>query len=234
MSAVQQGLFGATRPEPTYSWSDGLVVKAIPKQDAERVISAGHYSGSCVWSSSVHLGIFMRDELIGALQLGPAMNPRSGAKIVQDAAPESWLELNRLWISDAKPANCASRAIAGAIKFVRRTRPYVEWIQSFADSRCGKLGAVYQAANFVYCGFHSSTFYRLDGEWFHKSLLGRAEYDKRGWWSGPKAARLRDGRERATSHIFRQYRYLYFVKQKARQRLLLPILPYPKPEDTLA
>lgn len=212
--------------------TDGeLVVRPIPKPQADEIIRAGHYSKSVVWSSNVHLGVYRGEDLLGALQFGPAMNPGSGASIVADCRSVEWLELNRMWFSDDKPEHCATRALSGAFRLLRHLRPELTWVQSFADERCGKLGAVYQAANFVYCGSHTTEFLRVDDEWFHPSMLGRAEYDKRGWWSGPKIARLRAAASRATKHSFRQFRYLYFLRPSAKKRLLLPILAYPKPEQ---
>jgi len=220
------------RPEP---WvADGeLLVKPIPKRVADNIVRNGHYSRSVVWSSSLHFGVFWTGAAgkpIGALQFGPGMNPASGARIVSGTERNGWLELNRTWLADEKPPNCASRAIAFSLRLVHQARPAVRWVQSFADSRCGKMGAVYQAASFLFCGSHDSTFFLLDGEWFHKSLVGRAEFDSRGWWSGPKAARLREGFSRATPHTFTQYRYIKFLDPRARKRLLLPVLPFPKPE----
>ena len=136
------------------------------------VIRQGHYSGTTVWSSSLHFGVFVGARLIGAMQFGPGMNPHSGGGVVEGTGPDEWLELNRLWLADDRPANTASRAISGALRVVHHARPRVLWVQSFADERCGKYGGVYQACSFLYCGSHSSAFYEIDGLWFHKSIMG--------------------------------------------------------------
>lgn len=207
---------------------DELRVAVIPKELADSVIRAGHYSKATCWASSLHFGVYAGTCLLGALQYGPLMNPASAGKIVAGATARSCVELNRMWLADEKPANTASRAIAFSLRIVRSRRPEVEWVQSFADERCGKLGGVYQAASFVYCGEHESTFYELDGEWFHKSAIGRK--DKRGWGVGPKIERFNANRERAVPHTFRQFRYLRLLTRRARRDILLPQLPYPKPE----
>lgn len=107
---------------------------------------------------------------------------------------------------DEKPDNTTSRAISLALKVIRNRKPAVEWVQSFADERCRKLGGVYQACSFLYCGEHTATFYELDGEWFHKSMLSRPAVDKRGWRSGPKVAWFKQNQDRAATHTFRQFR----------------------------
>jgi hypothetical protein len=157
------------------------------------------------------------------------MNPRSGHKIVEGSTVTSWLELNRLWLDDGRPENTASRAIACAFQVVRNVRPDVEWIQSFADERCGKLGAVYQACSFDYVGFHESKFFKIDDTWVHKSMLTRKQVDKRGWKQGPRVAWAQANADRAVPYTFKQYRYVKFLRPGARKRLLKPVLPYPKP-----
>ncbi|MFC4440894.1 hypothetical protein [Caulobacter henricii] len=58
----------------------------------------------------------------------------------------------------AAPRLSESRAIAYAVRYVRRAWPSVKWLQTFADERCGQNGAVFQACNFVFVGEHLSTF----------------------------------------------------------------------------
>jgi hypothetical protein len=223
-------LFGP--PDVVAVRTPSLTVARIGKAQADDIIRRNHYSRAVVWSSSIHLGVFAGADLIGAIQYGPAMNPASGGTIVAGTTPELWLELNRLWLADEAPRYAASQAIAASLRLVRSLRPRVEWIQTFADSRCRKLGGVYQACSFVYVGCHTSTFYRIDDVWVHRSLLGRAPVDSRGWGSGPKAAWVRANQHRAVAHEVTQYRYLKFLNRGARRRLLLPALPYPKPDET--
>lgn len=225
-------LFG--QPEVIGARSGVVRVELISKSNADSIIRGGHYSGSVVWSSNLHFGVFVGGGIIGAMQFGPAMNPASGARVVEGSSSETWLELNRLWLMDDKPDNTTSRAISCALRVIRHRKPSVEWVQSFADERCGKLGGVYQACSFLYCGEHTATFYELDGEWFHKSMLSRPSVDKRGWRSGPKVAWFKQNQERAVPHTFRQFRYIKFLRSSARKRLLLPVLPYPKPQVEVA
>lgn len=213
-------------------WEQGdLRLSCVEKSRADDLIRALHYSRSVVWASSVHFLVEYRGEEIGALQFGPAMNPQSGARIVAGSTFESWIELNRMAFSSSRPAHCGTMAIALACRLLRHIRPKVEWVQCFADERCGKFGAVYQAASFLYCGEHSATFYELDGEWFHKSAWNRTLVDKRGWGCGPKLQRFNRDKARAVAHRFRQFRYIKCLTRRARKNLLLPVRPYPKPRD---
>jgi hypothetical protein len=203
---------------------DGFQIKEIERRVAVDIILRHHYSGRIVNNSYVHLGVFHEGRLAGALQWGYAMNPSSGGSIVTGTGNREYLELNRMWLDDAIPANGESMAISYAVRFIRARYPAVQWLQSFADERCGGLGVVYQACNFVYCGHHMTTFYHLDGDWFHEMLLTA---HKKG---GNRGAFLRENLDRAAKHKFRQFRYIYFIDQRARARLKFPILPNPKPD----
>nr|WP_206036121.1 hypothetical protein [Crateriforma spongiae] len=44
------------------------------------------------------------------------------------------------------------------------------------------------------------------------------------------AALIQGRREECTRHEFRQFRYVKPMKKWAKRRLLLPVLPYPKPD----
>lgn len=207
-------------------------LQPVRKQFADRWIAERHYSGSAVWASHTHLAVVDSFQFVwGVMQFGPAMNPKATAKVIDGLSPSGLVELNRMAFVDGHDKNVVSWAISQATRHVRTERPGVQVVQSFADQRCGKLGAVYQAANFIYLGSHTTAFYFLDGEWFHKSLLGRAAKDNRGWGSGPKAARLAAGRDRATRHEFRQFRYAFPLTPWARRRLTPRALPYPKVSD---
>ena len=88
-------------------------------------------------------------------------NPRRAGKVVAGAEVHEYLELNRMWFDDVAPRNSESRAISYAIKDIKRAMSHVAWIQSFAGERCGCLGVVYQAANFLFVGHHWTRFYEL-------------------------------------------------------------------------
>jgi len=159
----QLSLFG--QPE-VYGFGDNAFrVEFIPRDEANATIAANHYSRKFFNLSILHFGVYIGPDRVGVLQYGYAMNPASGGGIVAGATADTFLELNRMWLDDRAPRNSETRALAYTLKVIRRTRPRVGWIQSFADERCGRLGVVYQAANFLYCGEHESLFWELDGEW---------------------------------------------------------------------
>lgn len=198
-------------------------VAAIPRREAVEMILANHYSRRVVQNSYVHLGVYVGGELLGALQLGYAMNPKYVGKVVANTGVTEHLELNRMWLDDRAPRNSESRALSFTMKYLKRATPSVRWVQSFADERCGCLGVVYQAANFLYLGSHLTTFLELDGETYHPMLL--TAHGK----SGQRGRHLREHIDRAIRHKLRQFRYIYFLKPAARKDLRMRPRAYPKP-----
>ncbi|KAA5607665.1 hypothetical protein F1188_00010 [Roseospira marina] len=198
-------------------------VAAIPRADACRMVIANHYSRRIVNNSYVHLGVFLDGQRVGVLQFGYSMNAMHAGKVVANTGPTEHLELNRMWLDDAAPRNSESRALSYAMKYLKRACPSVRWVQSFADERCGRLGVVYQAANFLFLGSHLTAFYTLDGETYHSMLL--TAHRK----AGQRGEYLRANLNRAERHRLRQFRYVFFLKPSARRDLRMRPRPYPKP-----
>lgn len=203
----------------------GFAVALFDRKQANEIIKANHYSRRITSGSTLHLGIWIGGTLQGVLQFGYAMNPASQATIVAGTLMTEYLELNRMWLADSAPRNSESRALAYAISLIRRVRPAVKWIQSFADERCGLFGTVYQAAGFSFHGEHIGLFWELDGDWYHNSLMTRRKDA-----AGPRAAHLIANRDRATLHRLRQFRYLRFLQKRFARSCLYPVKPYPKPD----
>lgn len=197
-------------------------VAAIPSAQARQIIINNHYSRRIVNNSYVNLGVFINGDLVGVLQFGYALTPALMSKVVAGSSSKDYLELNRMWLSDRAPRNSESRAISYAIHYIKAAMPHVRWLQSFADERCGALGVVYQAANFLYVGSHKSRFYELDGDFYHDLLMTA---HKKG---GGRGAFLRANIHRAKPLEFQQFRYVYFIHKGARKYLRLKPRPYPK------
>jgi len=216
----QQTLFGAR--EIIGFGSDDWHVKEIDRKLANDLIVKNHYSKKFYNATYIHLGVFICGELLGVLQYGYAMNPASCGSVVEGTQIDEYLELNRMWLDDKAERNSETKAISYSLRYIRSKFPKIKWIQSFADERCGCFGIVYQAASFSYYGEHVSTFWTVDGEVYHNSLMTR----------DPKLSRsakfLQDNKERATSEELRQFRYIKFIDRRWKKKCLLKEQPYPK------
>lgn len=227
----QQELFGERRA--VGFGDDDFMVKEIDRGLANAIIQRNHYSRKFYSASYIHLGVFIGGELVGVLQFGYAMNPASQGSVCRDTAMDEYLELNRMWLDDVAPRNSESRALSYAIKVIRASYPKIKWIQSFADERCRLGGVVYQSCSFSYYGGHTSTFWELDGEFYHNILMTA----KRGK-QGSAGINLQANSDRATAHELRQFRYIFFMKPRFKKLCLHAEKPYPKiaarPADELA
>lgn len=204
--------------------SSDFYVKEMDKHISNDIIIKNHYSKKVAGFATtyIYLGIYINNELLGTLQYGFAMNPASAKNIVKDTGIHEHLELNRMWISDKAEKNTESMALSYSIKYIKAKFKKIQWIQSFADERCGGFGIVYQAANFKYFGEHISDFYSLDGEYIHKIALTHHS-DKR-----PLYEKIRARKNELKKETFRQFRYIYFIHQERIKDCLLKEQPYPK------
>ena len=220
----QTALFG--HAEPVGFGTDAFYVELIPHRIANQMIKQHHYSGTITTYSTEHFGVYIDGEIVGSLQWGHALNSASGASIVEGARTGDWRELNRMWLDDSAPRNSESMAISYCLKWFRIARRNVEWVQSFADERCGGLGVVYQACSFLYLGEHTSVFWRLDDRWYHN--LWMTVTDPELLKTRPGGRYLQANKNRAEKHELRQFRYFRALTKRARRGLLMTPQPYPK------
>lgn len=217
----QPSLFG--KPDVVGFGDDTFCVRELPRARANAIIQRNHYSRKFYSASYIHLGVYIDGEFRGVLQFGYAMNPASAGSVVEGTGLDEYLELNRMWLDDFAPHGSESRALSHAVKFIRRRYPKIKWIQSFADERCGKFGAVYQASGFGYYGEHTATFWELDGVVYHNSLMTRDPVLSK------SAAVLQAGKDRATPSELRQFRYLMFMAPRFARGCKLKQQAFPKP-----
>lgn len=202
-----------------------FAVGMLDRLIANEIIRTNHYSKRIYSGSTLHLGVWISGNLVGVLQYGYAMNPASAGSVVTGTAMNEYLELNRMWLADEAPRNSESKALAYSIRLIRRLRPAVKWVQSFADERCGLFGTVYQAAAFTYHGEHRGIFWELDGDWYHNSLMTNRKSA-----NGPRAAHLIANKDRAVPHQLRQFRYLRFLQARFAKACRHPVRAFPKPD----
>jgi hypothetical protein len=145
-----------------------LSVKVIPASIANPFVKRNHYSGKVVPNSKLHFGVFIEGKLHGVMSFGPPMDKSKVLGLVVDANgnPAPWndmLELNRMAFDDVLPKNSESRAIAVAVRLIRKYAPNIKWILSFADGcQCGD-GAIYRASGFALTQVKKNTTIKSDG-----------------------------------------------------------------------
>lgn len=126
-----------------------IVLRPIPASDANELVKRVHYSGKVVQNSQLHIGVFYRGKLEGAMQFGPSLDKRKIQGLVSGTAWHEFIELNRMAFTDVLPRNSESRALSIAMKLLRKFAPQIKWVVTFADgTQCGD-GTIYRAAGFV-------------------------------------------------------------------------------------
>lgn len=204
-----------------------IILKFIDSKSANAAVKKWHYSGKVVNNSVLHIGVFFNDRLGGVMQFGSPLDKRKVLPLVRDTKWNDMLELNRMAFSDLLPRNSESRAIAVAMRLIRKHYPNIEWVLSFADgTQCGD-GTIYRASGFVLTkiGINKTLLKMPNGDIISDLKLklspsilsntgGRVSYRKLAESVG---AKYLDGF---------QLRYIYFLNQSARDRLTVPIIPF--------
>lgn len=132
--------------EPT---AKDIVLRPIDAQTANALVRRVHYSGKVVNNSQLHIGVFLGGRLEGAMQFGPSLDKRKIQGLVEGTGWNEFIELNRMAFTDNLPRNSESRALAIAMKLLRKHAPHIKWVVTFADgTQCGD-GTIYRAAGFV-------------------------------------------------------------------------------------
>jgi hypothetical protein len=194
-----------------------ILLKPITASEANAFVKKHHYSGKVVPNSQIHLGVFYFGKLEGVMQFGPSLAKKNSIGLVADTDWNGFIELNRMAFTDTLPKNSESRAIAIALKMIKRHAPSIEWVISFADgTQCGD-GTIYRASGFVLTDIKVNTQLRID------PLTGEPKHAMTAFHNGRK-----DEFSKWEKIPGFQLRYIYFLNKDARGRLTVPELPFSK------
>lgn len=211
----------------TYTAKD-IQVAPIKKADADALVRRIHYSGSVVMNSQLNLGVFLNGRLEGAMQFGPPLDKRKVGALVTGTPWNGFLELNRMAFSERLPRNSESRAIAVAMRLIRKHYPHIQWVVSFADgSQCGD-GTIYRASGFVLTSIKKNRT-----AWRNAAghVVSRVTMEKGKNMVAGKSS-MASYREAGYEPIEGfQLRYMYFLDPSARGRLTVPVLPFSAIEE---
>lgn len=217
-------------------------VEPISPADANALVRRVHYSGKIAPNSHLHLGVFLNGMLEGAMQFGPSMDKKKIIPLVSGTGWNGFLELNRMAFGPALPRNSESRAIAVAMRMIRKAYPHVEWIVSFADAtQCGD-GTIYRASGFVLTGLKKnvtlwdiggqivadmSVKHSAAGQDVRRKVISNMTVTKGKHILENGAASMKVFRDAGGAPLpgF-QLRYIYFLNPAARARLTVPEIPF--------
>jgi len=200
-------------------WS--LRIKPISFVLARSLINRNHYLHSFPGGTKLSFGIFYQSSLMGAITLG--VGPYLGYGLVDKATPEDCITLTRLWLGDDLPRNSESHVIGILLQSLQKETS-LKFVLAHSDPAAGHLGTIYQATNWIYTGLSSATpLYNIgDGILHHSRSLAHG--------LGTHSIRYlaSQGISVKTVPQMAKHRYIYFLDQSWRSRLMVPVLSYPK------
>lgn len=161
------------------------IIWEVPLRDAAEFVAKHHYSKVMPKLNKIILGLFENNAMVGVITFGWGVRPEQTInKLFPSLHSKDYLEIGKLCLLDELPKNSESRFISAAMRFLKKLRPEVKIVFTWADAIWGKPGYIYQAANFLFGGSIGSEAYRtkegarLHPRQLHKYLMSVGEISK--------------------------------------------------------
>ena len=132
-----------------------LSIRQIDKRTAKKMVVKYHYSK--LWTKcSVALGLFHQtgnehaffdepeEKMIGVIVYGDPIGRLTGQSISDEIDRTEELELTRLFIHDGYGSNIESWFISQSMNWLRKNRPEIKALVSYADPKQNHPGTIYQ------------------------------------------------------------------------------------------
>ncbi len=118
-----------------------------------------------------------------------------------------------------------SRCLAISLKLLRKQSPGLQLVVSYADTKEGHLGVIYQATNWIFLGGSTQPYLKVRGKIEHPRSL----YDRYGR-GGQQIAWLRTHVDPHAERVEMppKLKYVYAFSKPLRRELLVLAKPYPK------
>src|SRR5271157_1971460 len=130
-----------------------------------------HYSKVMPKQTKLILGAFKgkNGPLIGVITFGWGVRPKDTIRQLFPTVDVSeYYEIGKMCVHDSEPKNTESRLLSLAIRWLKKNKPELKVLFTWADALWGKPGYVYQAANFRYGGYIWTDVYMdKEGRRFH-------------------------------------------------------------------
>jgi hypothetical protein len=199
----------------------GYSVARIQSNDAHDLILNVHYAHRLP-SISHAFGLFFNADLIGVVTYGTSPSSTLARGLCGDEWASRVLELNRLVLLNNQKHE-ASRLVGASLRLL----PKPSIVVSFADTKQGHEGIVYQACNFFYTG--------LSAKFLDPKVKGLEHQHHATYAHGLTNAQVIE--KYGAENVYfeersRKHRYVIFVgHRRDKQRMLMALkyqqLPYP-------
>ena len=214
----------AYQPGLLQGFSEGYSISKIKSEDAYRLILDVHYAHR-IPSISHAFGLFNDGALVGVVTYGTSPSTTLAKGVCGPEWAGRVIELNRLVLLNNQQHE-ASRLVGASLQML----PKPSVVVSFADTKQGHEGVVYQATNFLYTG--------LSAKFLDPRVRGLEHQHHATYAHGLTNAQVVE--KYGADNVYfeersRKHRYVFFVgtkydKRRMRLALKYSVLPYPKKE----
>ncbi len=193
-----------------------------------------HYSHKTPNGNLFSVGVWDDDHFLGVVIFSHGANARIG--MPYNLTQYQCVELTRVALRNHKGV-FVSEIMAKAIKYLKKHNPKLILIVSYSDPMQGHKGGIYQATNWVYVGRgNKSKTYIVNGRKLHSKNVNefctrRGELLKN--FKGTRLEFLQKYYDKNMKAVVTpgKHKYLFPLNKKARRKLKVIALPYPKNSD---
>ncbi len=187
------------------------MVEQILKEQFVQMVYKYHYSNVLPKLTKYYLG---DSELNAVMSLGWGVRPlHTIRKLFPSLKTKDYFEIGKMCLNDDSPKNSESIFISKIIKWLKKNRPDIKILFTWADGMLGKAGYIYQASNFFYGGYiWTDTYLSFEGEKIHPRSTGAIG-------GRPSMKKMKDMQWK--QYRGKQFRYCYFLCNKREKKKLL-------------
>lgn len=217
-----------TTPNPKLQ---ALRVAPIDTKDARRIVLAKHYMRTWPQGAKVAFGVLDGSKAVGVAVFGySSATEAKVAKLAHGLARDEYLEMQRLWISDAYGHNTESFVLSKIMKLLRE-QTKVKLVVTHAGGCKNDCGIVYQASAWLYFGSEPCHDFFLTDAGEYKNIVAAMRFgrvDTKGKTPQQIGEEVFGPGRIIDSH---RYLYAYPIHKGIRRRLQRDALPYPKESE---
>lgn len=189
---------------------------------ARHAVMRWHYSRAMPAAKLVRIGVWEDQRFRGAILYGSGANRHLsrpfGVKVTEAC------ELVRVALAPGRRYP-TSKCLAISLRMLRRQSPGLKIVVSYADTKEGHLGTIYQATNWIYLGATTQPYLKVKGVIEHPRSL----YER----FGPKGQSVPWLRQHVDPRAERvkmpaKLKYVWPFDRDLRRRLEAVAQPYPK------
>ncbi len=189
---------------------------------AKHAVCRWHYSRKMPAAKLVRVGVWESKRFVGAILYGCGANRHLARPFGLENTEAC--ELVRVALAPGRRAP-TSKCVAISLKLLRRQSPGLQVVVSYADTKEGHLGTIYQAGNWIFVGASAQPYLKVRGKIEHPRSL----YDRYGP-SGQSVPWLRQHVDPRAERVkmLPKLKYVYAFAKPLRAKLGAIAQPYPK------